>query len=772
MAEEIALCGIPASQLALVHATNRKPLIDADGVHVLSAMAAAGGDRQVLDAIRASSSHAPYGLNARVNVHFTLQEPVGDHAYGKFSGRRYTVYAPLVAALESNGAPETFIASDVAFFAPDRGVHLPDAVLAEADIDGKLADDVFGVFQGSEILHAVSLNDANRGQAIALLTAANEEAPHLGLEQAIQYAKTASGSQAAVDISKTLALAKIQCPTLNAALGHEYERDLQGYDGWADTEALESFVAQAENLKGAMVARHSGQPGDLLHNAIIYGNPALCDQVVEEARRRGRTAIADFAARIPGSRLFQTFRDLHIMAELASHSTKMTTILWSDGAEIKSFARALFGGESSWPHPVLGVVPREEVVEAIGRAHPLQLAKVYEALLARGADMPSANQADRALLDRVTSEGRLFLLPPAKGEIHLHMNGTSYGPYDRAQVAVFVAEGRGNPEDILFWRPGMEKWAGLNSAQEIPAPPAREPAPSQGQSSILSRLGVTRVKIETHGNPEVTPVAKTGSAVTTCRAGMVAALALALGCTLGTPEAFAAGLKEQPMSDAQIAKESAKQTIGIASRQSMEDSVQTLAGHAINFAVMGPHMAIAEAAGEAVVAAGVGAHLKDVEKGALYAGAAIGLVAGLATGGVLPVALGIKGAYDAYKYGEKLDEIKEQKRIAERAVRNEEIRLVERERALNEDRALRTAWPEAARENDQRRTLAAAIGEYDQLGGLITPALQDRFRQESQRSANGLSTEPWFEQYQQHVQSRELEAEREIKSPDAPGFYG
>lgn len=476
--EEAALLGIPASQLALVHATNRKPLIDADGAHVLGAMAAAGGDHQTLDGALAGSSHAPYGLKARVNVHFTLQEPVGDHAYGKFSGRRYTVYAPLVAALESNGAPETFIASDVAFFAPDRGVHLPGAVLAEADIDGKLADDVFGVFQGCEILHAVSLSDANRGQAIALLTAASEEAPHLGLEQAIQYAKTASGSQAAVDISKTLALAKIQCPTLNAALGHEYERDLQGYDGWANTAALESFVAQAENLQGAMVTRHSGQPGDLLHKAIIYGNPALCDEVAEEARRKGHTAIADFAARIPGSRLFQTFRDLHIMAALASHSTKMTAGLWSEDAEIKSFARALFGGESSWPHPVLGSVPREEVVEAIGRAHPLQLAKVYEALVARGADMPSANQADRALLDRVTAEGRLFLLPPTTGEIHLQMNGASYGPYGRGQVAVFIAEERGKPEDIQFWRPGMEEWAGLRSAQESVSAVMPHPAPA------------------------------------------------------------------------------------------------------------------------------------------------------------------------------------------------------------------------------------------------------------------------------------------------------
>lgn len=138
MADKPELAGIDYSELVLIHATPRKPTVNESGnVEIYSAFQNAGGFDQNTDSAQLDG-RKPLGVTTRPSVHFTLQDPVSDHAYGAFEGREFTVYSPLKSAIEANGAPETLLTSDTAFFAPSKSVELPGAVVIQVDLNNQL----------------------------------------------------------------------------------------------------------------------------------------------------------------------------------------------------------------------------------------------------------------------------------------------------------------------------------------------------------------------------------------------------------------------------------------------------------------------------------------------------------------------------------------------------------------------------------------------------------------------------------------------------------
>lgn len=133
-----------------------------DGYAIGSAFYENGGLNQDIDIGN------PHPLNA-VNVHFAVQGTVADHVEGKWAGRKYTIYAPLTDALQSNGLPETLLTADTAFVSTERRVDLPGAHMIEDVPAGTLDYDFLQTAKDGHTLMAGEVNHQNKNSALRQL---------------------------------------------------------------------------------------------------------------------------------------------------------------------------------------------------------------------------------------------------------------------------------------------------------------------------------------------------------------------------------------------------------------------------------------------------------------------------------------------------------------------------------------------------------------------------------------------------------------------------
>ena len=388
------LLGLAYSELVLIHATPRRPTLDPSGnVQVLSAFKNAGGFDQVTDPALIDD-RKPLGVTTRPSVHFTLQDPVSDHAYGSFEGREFTIYAPLEAAISTNGAPESLFTSDTAFFAPDKPVVLPGAVVVQIDLKNQLKDHEFSRTIDGGLLVSSVLTEKNRAHAEELLAAAELKSPGLGAKEMLSYAQGASGALCAAEISKTLALGMLGAPTINKALGVKPESKI-GFDGWASAESLREFLAEVPNIENKSVisiGRHDATSGDAVNTYFRTGNTARLDEIKGDKN----PAIARFAQTITDSALHQRVRQHEILAELANEQSVITDSL---GRSSPGMARSLFREDGHTYHSSqLGEVTKQEALLAIQSGSDVELKKVISNVFTRN----STSEADAALSQLVT----------------------------------------------------------------------------------------------------------------------------------------------------------------------------------------------------------------------------------------------------------------------------------------------------------------------------------------------------------------------------------
>lgn len=423
MADKPELAGIDYSELVLIHATPRKPTVNESGnVEIYSAFQNAGGFDQNTDSAQLDG-RKPLGVTTRPSVHFTLQDPVSDHAYGAFEGREFTVYSPLKSAIEANGAPETLLTSDTAFFAPSKSVELPGAVVIQVDLNNQLPPNQFAKAIDGGLLVAPQITAANRSHAEILLNQAEKEAPGLGAAEMLGYVKKAEeGATAASEVSKTLALNMLNAPTINKALGQAPESKI-GFDGWASNSALSSFLDALPIPDGdkatVVLGRHDGTSADKLNSYFRNSNT---QGLIELANDKNR-GLAEFARAVAGSDLHQKMRAHEILAELGTESAKVSD---DHGVSSNGMGRTFFASNAkSYTSAKLGEVSEQELHKAISDAQPGELLKISDNLQNRGTDHPS----DKVQSDFLrTSNNWQSTPPPFLGAVNVIASAGSDAP--------------------------------------------------------------------------------------------------------------------------------------------------------------------------------------------------------------------------------------------------------------------------------------------------------------------------------------------------------
>ncbi|MBD8792718.1 hypothetical protein IFR53_24025 [Pseudomonas syringae] len=394
---EIKLAGVNYSELVLVHATPRMPTVNSDGsVDINSAFHNAGGFDQKPDYSQ-MDGRKPQGMTTRASVHFTLQDPVSDHAYGTFEGREFTVYGRLNSAVEANGAPESLLTSDTAFFAPDKAVKLPDAVVVQLDLASRLNADEFARPVDGGWLVATAITEQNRSQAEQLLTRTEMNNPGLGALETLTFLRSAeNGAAAGAEVSKTLALNSLDAPTINKAIGIRHGAKI-GFDGWASFAALEEFKhslpVTAEEKAAIVVGRHDSTDGDKLNTYFRVSHTDGLSDITQSKN----PAIAAFAEQLVNSDLHQVMRNNEILAELAQEPY----ILRDDnGVSSRGMAASFFDQqETFYQSPKLGQVSQVDVLQAIAGAEPAQIQAIQQNLLTRGLHTEDMRNGDAKLAE-------------------------------------------------------------------------------------------------------------------------------------------------------------------------------------------------------------------------------------------------------------------------------------------------------------------------------------------------------------------------------------
>lgn len=426
--QESKLAGIPYNNLALVHVTNRRPqLSENNNVVIRSAFDSAGGLNQTTDASKEHDRH-PFGVSTRPSVHFTIQEPVADHAYGMFEGRAFIIYSPLASAIESNGAPESLMSADTAFFAPYKGVELPGSIITEFDTNQSLPSNKFAETINGVMLVAPKLTTLNREHAIELLISAEKENPGFGAYEMSEFAQSAEGARASVEISKALALSQLKCPTINKALHIEPESKL-GFDGWSthpnNVEFAQQLPLSIQQIANIHVGRHDGSLGDKVNTAFRTANTA---SLVSIGSLNTNPSISAFADDLSTSTLFKELRAANILSELANPCPHYTDDM---GASFPGMARTIYGRGEPYSSVKLGIVTKGEADDAIANAKKSQLLSIRAALFHRGVDKDTANLGDIKLntLLTVSKEWGSGLIPPPPPLVNTEKEGVEQNRY-------------------------------------------------------------------------------------------------------------------------------------------------------------------------------------------------------------------------------------------------------------------------------------------------------------------------------------------------------
>jgi hypothetical protein len=138
------IAAVKEAGLVAVHTTETRPLL---GKFLRSTAEFNGG----------SNKQIP-----RDSVHFSLNHAVESHMWGNFSGRPFTIVAPMAGMLESNGAPAAMADVDTYFMTkPGEGLTLPEGttiieVASKPEADAKIIQPDGSWTVNTEQLHSLA----------------------------------------------------------------------------------------------------------------------------------------------------------------------------------------------------------------------------------------------------------------------------------------------------------------------------------------------------------------------------------------------------------------------------------------------------------------------------------------------------------------------------------------------------------------------------------------------------------------------------------------
>lgn len=300
----------------LVHRSGFQPTRTEDGYAVGSTFYEQGGlDQKNIDLVE--------DYHNAMNVHFAVQGSVVDHYSGKWTDKKWSVYAPYIPALEENGVPETCLTADTAFVSTDEPVHLPGAILIENVPAQHLGSDFTGMAPDGHILMADSITSENRNSALA----------HIG------YMREAFGnSKALISVEDYIHSGKsdenyANMNTIRDIVGankmasvpdfYFHEKNIGGFLALDETDRLAAIVSRefpdpsgfvtGTTLHNATVGHTLRHPEYLNRSELEYiahnnkNHPKLCD--ISE-----KISTSDFHRELRSKAILETMRrnDMHI----------------------------------------------------------------------------------------------------------------------------------------------------------------------------------------------------------------------------------------------------------------------------------------------------------------------------------------------------------------------------------------------------------------------------------------------------------------------------
>lgn len=390
--------------LALVHLTNSRPLNSSEGMIVESAFRRSGGFNQSQED----------RLRLRQTLHYSLQSAVTDHAYGSFEGRQWAVVAPLREALNSNGRPESLLASDVAFFPQNGQMVLPGAVLIEFTND--LDESLFIEPNPSGLRVATALTPANKTQALEYF----EQLSHQGqdLNGVLSQLKDANKTWSTAELTElgiSAALASLNKPTLQHLKGISPGSPM-GFDGWLTSSEVDQLALEIENqyadegMGPIHRARHDGTAGDQLFTALSRLNKDVLSELKQTAPPRVLAEIQNWEQ----SDFFNQLRSHAILKEIMDGPGK---VVLDSGRETPGLVGSLFGFRASGQYESLrlGSISLPEVQAVISNLSEQQHAALLKRLSERSDNAQEMGSAYRHMLHALSPATSQPPPPPPTG---------------------------------------------------------------------------------------------------------------------------------------------------------------------------------------------------------------------------------------------------------------------------------------------------------------------------------------------------------------------
>lgn len=395
---------IHLKDLALVHLTQAKPIME-DGVwHIETSFRRGGGFSQNPMSDR---------IQARQTLHYSLQSAVTDHVYGQFEGRQWAVISPLTQALEANGVPETMLASDMAFFPQAGRMKLPESQVVEFTND--LPSHIFIQQTEGGLKVAKNVTPENTEQAkqwFSNLEASGHPAPSI-LQKLNDPASTWSETEI-TEAGITSALAALNKPSLEN-LRNITPGSPMGFDGWLSRKELEPLVQEIEKsysshgMGAISIGRHNGAWGDQLFDVINSQNNEKLDELIDnkDVPPRIKAAMNDWKE----SSLYQKVREKEIWKELEHGSIK---ILEDSGRERPGIVGSMFGPRASgfFDHPRMGPIEFDEVDSILSKSSPEQRTELAKSLTERAKDPDNMPSSLLKMAGYVESSKKAMTPPP------------------------------------------------------------------------------------------------------------------------------------------------------------------------------------------------------------------------------------------------------------------------------------------------------------------------------------------------------------------------
>ena len=259
------IAAVKEAGLVAVHTTETRPLLG----KVLRSTAEFNGG---------SNKQFP-----RDSIHFSLNHPVDSHMWGNFSGRPFTIVAPMAGMLESNGAPAAMADVDTYFMTkPGEGLTLPEGttiieVASKPEADAKIVQPDGSWTVNTEQLHSLAGIEQMAAEIQELSGATENKYTTLPSLMWLSYALEGDGG---LDIEQELRQVDFIKPGEGIFDVHKPEEQAALLAKRADVESIHKAFVEGNGMQS------------LLENPDLLASNATLNNLLSESLRKILVATA------------------------------------------------------------------------------------------------------------------------------------------------------------------------------------------------------------------------------------------------------------------------------------------------------------------------------------------------------------------------------------------------------------------------------------------------------------------------------------------------